>query len=51
MEAKLNLKHSNSNTWNREVRASFKKIVAFDLLFYALGTITGGGIVGIILLS
>jgi len=51
MEAKLNLKHSNSTTWNREVRASFKKIVAFDLLFYALGTITGGGIVGIILLS
>jgi len=49
METKLTLK--NSDTWSREVRASFKKVVAFDLLFFALGAITGGGIVGTILLS
>jgi hypothetical protein len=49
METKLTLK--NSGTWVREVHASFKKVVAFDLLFFALGAITGGGIVGIIFLS
>jgi len=49
METKLKLK--DSSTWSREVRAFFKKVVAFDLLFYALGAITGGGIVGAILLS
>jgi len=49
MESKLNLQ--NSSTWSREVRASFKKVVAFDLLFFALGAITGAGIVSAILLS
>lgn len=49
METKLNLK--NASAWSREVRASFKKVVAFDLLFFALGAISGGGIVGVILLS
>lgn len=49
METALKLKDFGS--WDKEVRASFKKVVAFDLLFYALGAITGGGIVGVILLS
>ncbi len=48
METKLKL---DSGALGKEVRASFKKVVAFDLLFYALGAITGGGIVGAILLS
>ncbi|HXV38019.1 MAG TPA: hypothetical protein VD699_00385 [Nitrosopumilaceae archaeon] len=37
--------------WHREVRASFRKVVAFDLLFYGLGVITGIGITAAILLS
>jgi hypothetical protein len=37
--------------WRREIRASFKKVVAFDLLFYGLGLITGIGITAAILLS
>lgn len=36
---------------NREVRASFRKVVAFDLLFYGLGILTGAGITATILLS
>jgi len=48
---KTELAMKNSGTWSREIRASFKKVVAFDLLFFALGAITGGGIVGAILLS
>lgn len=35
----------------KEVRASFRKVVAFDLLFYGLGVITGIGIIAAILLS
>jgi len=42
---------TKSSTWHREVRAPFKKVVAFDLLFYGLGVITGAGIIGAILLS
>jgi hypothetical protein len=37
--------------WRKEVRASFRKVVAFDLLFYGLGVITGIGITAGILLS
>ncbi|HXV38021.1 MAG TPA: hypothetical protein VD699_00395 [Nitrosopumilaceae archaeon] len=37
--------------WLKEVRASFRKVVAFDLLFYGLGVITGIGIIAGILLS
>ncbi|MGH9998264.1 MAG: hypothetical protein ACRD90_00155 [Nitrosopumilaceae archaeon] len=37
--------------WYKEVRASFRKVVAFDLLFYGLGVITGIGIIAGILLS
>ena len=35
----------------KEVRSSFRKVVAFDLLFYGLGVITGIGIIAAILLS
>jgi hypothetical protein len=35
----------------KEVRASFRKVVAFDLLFYGLGVITGIGIIAGVLLS
>jgi hypothetical protein len=51
METKSDLTRVKSSTWHREVRASFKKVVAFDLLFYGLGVITGAGIIGAILLS
>lgn len=40
-----------SKPCTKEVRASFRKVVAFDLLFYGLGTITGAGIMAAILLS
>ncbi|HSD04127.1 MAG TPA: hypothetical protein VLB45_00040 [Nitrosopumilaceae archaeon] len=42
---------SKPSTWKREVRASFRKIVAFDLLFYGLGILTGAGIMAAILLA
>jgi len=48
METKSDL--TKTSTWRKEVRAPFKKIVAFDLLFYGLGVITGAGIMGVILL-
>ena len=51
METKSDLTQAKSSTWHKEVRASFKKVVAFDLLFYGLGIITGAGIIGAILLS
>jgi len=51
METKSDLRRIKPSTWYMEVRASFKKVVAFDLLFYGLGIITGAGIIGAILLS
>lgn len=51
MEIKSELTQTKSSTWYKEVRAPFKKVVAFDLLFYGLGAITGAGIIGAILLS
>lgn len=51
MESKSDLIGTKSSTWYKEVRAPFKKVVAFDLLFYGLGVITGAGIIGAILLS
>jgi hypothetical protein len=51
METKSDLTRIKSSIWYKEVRASFKKVVAFDLLFYGLGIITGAGIMGAILLS
>lgn len=47
MESELKYKGS---IWRKTVHASFKKVIAFDLLFYGLGVITGAGIMGIILL-
>ena len=51
MEIKPEITQKKFSTWHKEVRAPFKKIVAFDLLFYGLGAITGAGIIGVILLS
>jgi|GEM_PF-1452711 len=51
METKSDITRAKSSTWHMEVRASFKKVVAFDLLFYGLGVITGAGIIGAILFS
>ncbi len=44
------LQQEKSDTWHKEVRASFKKVVAFDLLFYVLGALFGAGIMGAILI-
>jgi hypothetical protein len=51
METKSDLTRVKTSTWHKEVRASFKKVAAFDMLFYGLGMITGAGIMGAILLS
>jgi len=32
------------STWNRMVHASFRKVVAFDLLFLGIGIVIGMGI-------
>ena len=37
------------SVWRKTVHASFRKVIAFDLLFYGLGVITGAGMMGIIL--
>lgn len=37
--------------WKKEVHASFKKVIAFDLLFMALGAMIGAGIVTAVLLK
>jgi len=39
------------SVWKKEVRASFKKVIAFDLLFMALGAMIGAGIVTAVLLK
>jgi len=44
MDARLMPQH-----WEQEVRAPFKKIIAFDLLFLALGAMIGSGIITAIL--
>lgn len=33
-----------SNHWNHEIRAPFKKIMAWDMLFFVLGIGVGAGI-------
>lgn len=48
---KTTLIQNKTKFWHKEVRASFRKVVAFDVLFYTLGAITGAGIMGAILLS
>ncbi|MGI0093495.1 MAG: hypothetical protein ACREA8_05280 [Nitrosotalea sp.] len=35
--------------WEAQVRAPFKKVIAFDLLFLGLGIIIGAGIITVIL--
>lgn len=39
------------SVWKKEVHASFKKVIAFDLLFMALGGFIGAGIVTAVLLK
>jgi hypothetical protein len=40
-----------STLWTAEVRAPFKKVIAFDLLFLGLGMIIGAGIITAILVN
>lgn len=41
--------YKKPTVWTSEVRAPFKKVIAFDLLFLALGAIIGAGIITAIL--
>ncbi len=41
---KTTLEQKNRTVWQAEVRASFKKVVAFDLVFMSLGAMIGAGI-------
>jgi len=38
------------SVWRKEVRAPFKKVIAFDLLFMMLGGMIGAGIITAVLL-
>jgi len=38
-----------SSVWRKEVRAPFKKVIAFDLLFMMLGGMIGAGIITAVL--
>jgi len=46
--SKLEIK--KPSVWRGEVRASFRKVIAFDLLFLGLGGIIGAGIITAILI-
>lgn len=46
--SKLEIK--KPSVWRGEVRASFRKVIAFDLLFLGLGVIIGSGIITAILI-
>ncbi|MDE1763261.1 MAG: hypothetical protein KGH88_03335 [Thaumarchaeota archaeon] len=37
------------SVWKMQVRASFRKVIAFDLLFLGLGAMVGAGILAAIL--
>lgn len=37
------------SVWKKQVHASFKKVIAFDLLFMVLGALIGAGIVTAVL--
>jgi hypothetical protein len=37
--------------WKAQVRAPFKKVIAFDLLFLGLGMLIGAGIITAILVN
>ncbi len=43
------LEFKKPSVWRAEVRAPFKKVVAFDLLFLGLGALIGAGIITAIL--
>ena len=38
------IKQGSGSIWNRMVHASFRKVVAFDLLFLGLGVAIGSGL-------
>jgi hypothetical protein len=38
------------SVWSGQVHASFKKVIAFDLLFLTLGAMIGAGIITAVLL-
>ena len=42
---------SKISVWASEVRAPFKKIIAFDLVFMGLGAMIGAGIITAILVG
>ncbi len=42
-------KIDKSSVWKKQVNASFRKVVAFDLLFMMLGALIGAGIVTAVL--
>jgi hypothetical protein len=43
------LKIPTPSVWEKQVHASFKKVVAFDLLFMMLGALIGAGIITAVL--
>jgi len=42
---------SKPDIWNAPVHATFKKVIAFDLLFLGLGMLMGAGIITAILVN
>jgi hypothetical protein len=44
-------KQTTPSVWSAEVRAPFKKIIAFDILFLGLGAIIGAGIITAVLFN
>ena len=51
MKYELSPEKEKTGTWKKEVQASFRKVVAFDLLFMGLGMLVGAGIITAILFS
>jgi hypothetical protein len=43
------LESRKPSVWKMQVHASFKKVIAFDLLFLGLGAMIGAGILAAIL--
>lgn len=43
------IREKKPSVWETQVRAPFKKVVAFDLLFLGLGSLIGAGIYAAIL--
>ncbi len=44
-------KPTTPSVWSAEVRAPFKKVIAFDILFLGLGAIIGAGIITAVLFN